>query len=69
MAEQYRWNAEEYARNSAGQFQWALELMGKLALAGDEQILDIGCGDGKVTAELARRVPRGESSAWTARRT
>ena len=59
MAEQYRWDAEEYARNSAGQFQWALELIGKLALAGDEQILDIGCGDGKVTAELARRVPRG----------
>jgi trans-aconitate methyltransferase len=28
-------------------------------LRGDEHILDVGCGDGKVTAELARAVPRG----------
>ena len=26
---------------------------------GDELILDVGCGDGKVTAEIARTVPRG----------
>jgi trans-aconitate methyltransferase len=56
----YRWDAEEYARNSAAQLQWARELIGKLDLHGDEHILDIGCGDGKVTAELARRVPRGK---------
>jgi trans-aconitate methyltransferase len=59
-AKGYSWDAEQYARNSATQYQWALELIGKLALRGDEQVLDIGCGDGKVTAELARRVPRGE---------
>ena len=56
----YAWDAEQYARNSSAQFQWALELLRKLALRGDERILDIGCGDGKVTAELARRAPRGE---------
>ena len=28
-------------------------------LRGDEHILDVGCGDGKVTAEIARAVPRG----------
>jgi ubiquinone/menaquinone biosynthesis C-methylase UbiE len=27
--------------------------------ARDEHILDVGCGDGKVTAELARAVPKG----------
>ena len=38
---------------------WARELIAKLNLRGDENILDVGCGDGKVTAELARAVPRG----------
>jgi trans-aconitate 2-methyltransferase len=54
-----QWDAEEYARNSAAQLGWARELIGKLRLTGGESVLDIGCGDGKVTAELARSVPRG----------
>lgn len=60
MKDQFRWDAEEYARNSAAQLGWARELIAKLALAGHESVLDIGCGDGKVSAELARRVPRGK---------
>jgi trans-aconitate methyltransferase len=55
----FRWDAEEYARNSAAQLGWARELIEKLGLSGHEQVLDLGCGDGKVTAEIARRVPRG----------
>ncbi|HVO39602.1 MAG TPA: methyltransferase domain-containing protein [Spirochaetia bacterium] len=57
----YRWDAEEYARNSSAQLAWARELIGKLSLRGHERILDIGCGDGKITAELARLAPRGEA--------
>jgi len=38
---------------------WARELIAKLNLRGDEHVLDVGCGDGKVTAEIARAVPRG----------
>ena len=53
------WDAEDYARNSGAQARWALELIGKLALAGAEHVLDVGSGDGKITAELARRVPEG----------
>jgi trans-aconitate methyltransferase len=53
------WNAAEYAANSAVQQSWARELIARLHLRGDEHILDVGCGDGKVTAELARAVPRG----------
>ena len=53
------WDARDYARNSEAQAQWARELLGKLELAGDERVLDIGSGDGKVTAEIARRLPRG----------
>ena len=54
-----RWNAADYAANSAAQQSWARELITRLALRGDEHVLDVGCGDGKVTAEIARTVPHG----------
>jgi len=54
-----KWNAADYAANSNVQQSWARELIAKLNLRGDEHILDVGCGDGKVTAEIARAVPRG----------
>ena len=54
-----KWNAADYAANSAIQQAWARELIAKLNLRGDEHILDVGCGDGKVTAEIARALPRG----------
>jgi trans-aconitate 2-methyltransferase len=55
----YQWNAEDYARNSAAQFGWAQELIDRLGLRGAERVLDIGCGDGKVTAAMMQRVPAG----------
>ncbi|HEX7571307.1 MAG TPA: methyltransferase domain-containing protein [Verrucomicrobiae bacterium] len=54
-----QWNAADYAANSAVQQSWAREVIAKLHLRGDEHVLDVGCGDGKVTAELARAVPHG----------
>lgn len=56
----YNWNAQDYAKNSQNQFQWAKELIPKLPLQGKETLLDIGCGDGKITAELARYLPEGK---------
>ncbi|HVU28552.1 MAG TPA: methyltransferase domain-containing protein [Verrucomicrobiae bacterium] len=53
------WNAADYAANSVVQHTWARELIAKLNLRGDEKILDVGCGDGKITAEIAKAVPRG----------
>jgi trans-aconitate 2-methyltransferase len=55
----YVWNAEDYAGNSLVQFRWAEEMIEKLELTGDESVLDIGCGDGKVTARIAEAVPNG----------
>lgn len=53
------WNAPEYARLSALQAAMAQEVLALLELNGTERILDIGCGNGKVTAEIAARVPNG----------
>jgi trans-aconitate methyltransferase len=54
-----KWNAADYAANSAAQHIWARELIAQLSLRGDERVLDVGCGDGKVTTELACAVPKG----------
>jgi trans-aconitate methyltransferase len=40
---------------------WARELIVQLKLRGDERILDVGCGDGKITTDLAHALPRGEA--------
>ena len=53
------WNADEYHRISALQKAMADERLASLTLKGSERILDIGCGDGKITAAVARRVPHG----------
>jgi trans-aconitate 2-methyltransferase len=53
------WDATTYDRVSAPQQRWAAEQLDRLDLAGDEVVLDAGCGSGKVTLELIRRVPRG----------
>jgi trans-aconitate 2-methyltransferase len=53
------WDASTYDRVSGPQQAWAAEQLDRLDLAGDEVVLDAGCGSGKITAELARRVPHG----------
>ena len=60
MASNDKWNAADYAANSAVQYSWARELISHLKLRGDERVLDVGCGDGKITAELARSVSEGQ---------
>jgi trans-aconitate 2-methyltransferase len=54
-----QWNAEGYASISGLQAAMAGEVVALLHVNGSEHILDVGCGDGKVTAQLAARVPRG----------
>ncbi|MEG8948003.1 methyltransferase domain-containing protein [Rosettibacter firmus] len=55
----YNWNPEEYHISSSEQFKWAKELIAKLSIKGNEKILDVGCGDGKVTAEISKLLPEG----------
>jgi trans-aconitate 2-methyltransferase len=53
------WDAAGYARRSGLQEAMAQEVLALLDLEGSERVLDIGCGDGRITAEIAARVPRG----------
>ena len=53
------WDAGAYAAHSRVQQLWARELIARLNLRGDERVLDVGCGDGKITAEIARALPHG----------
>jgi trans-aconitate methyltransferase len=51
------WNAADYERISGLQLAMAEEVLALLDLNGTHCILDIGCGNGKITAEIAAQVP------------
>jgi len=53
------WDAGSYQRISEPQFAWGRRVVEGIALEGDEDVLDAGCGTGRVTRLLAERVPRG----------
>jgi trans-aconitate methyltransferase len=53
------WGADDYNRQSALQRAMAEEQLSTLTLRGSERILDVGCGDGTITAAIADRVPSG----------
>jgi len=51
-----------YVHNLELQRRWAVAFLAPhlRAARGDERILDIGCGDGKVTADIAKFILEGE---------
>jgi trans-aconitate 2-methyltransferase len=53
------WDGVRYGEVSELQREMAAESLSLLHLEGDEDVLDVGCGDGYVTAQIADRVPRG----------
>ncbi len=53
------WHASDYHHEASLQRAMAQEQLGRLTLDGGERVLDVGCGDGTVTAEIAARAPRG----------
>jgi trans-aconitate methyltransferase len=56
----YKWNPEDYYSSWLSEQQkLAQELILKLAIKGNERVLDIGCGDGTITAEIAKQLPNG----------
>lgn len=55
------WNAAGYAEISGLQEAMAEEQLALLDLEGAERILDVGCGNGKITAKIAARLLRGSA--------
>jgi trans-aconitate 2-methyltransferase len=53
------WDAETYDTVSDPQLAWGIEVLDRTELRGSEAAIDAGCGSGRVTAELAKRLPRG----------
>ena len=53
------WDARTYDRVADPMARWGAGVLDRLPLAGDERVLDAGCGSGRVTELLADRLPRG----------
>lgn len=53
-------NAIYYRKNSDLQYGLASELLKKHQFNPKEIVLDVGCGDGRITAEIAAQVPKGK---------
>jgi trans-aconitate methyltransferase len=53
------WDAATYHRVSDPQFAWGKRVLARLPLTGNETVIDAGCGSGRLTAELAERLPNG----------
>ena len=55
----YEFDAEKYKRASKHQKEWGNRVISRLDLHGNETILDLGCGDGVLTEQLALLAPDG----------
>ncbi len=58
------WDGAIYHRLSKPQFQWGLKVLSRMALRGDETILDAGCGTGRLTEKLLEKLPKGRVIAF-----
>ncbi|KKQ11788.1 MAG: methyltransferase domain-containing protein [Candidatus Babeliales bacterium] len=57
--QQDQWDAKHYKKNSDGQFDHGVSTIREINFRGNENVLDVGCGDGRITAEIAKHVPEG----------
>ncbi|PZR80325.1 MAG: 16S rRNA (cytosine(1402)-N(4))-methyltransferase [Candidatus Aeolococcus gillhamiae] len=60
------WDGATYDRVANPQARWGTAVLERLALRGDETVLDCGCGSGRVTEQLLAALPRGRVIALDA---
>ena len=53
------WDAATYDRVADPMTRWGATVLARLALRGDETVVDAGCGSGRVTEMLLQRLPAG----------
>ncbi len=53
------WDARTYDRVADPMTRWGAAVLERLPLEGTERVLDAGCGSGRVTEQLAERLPDG----------
>lgn len=54
------WDGKQYKNNSSPQEQSAINIINSVSFRDNDCILDIGCGDGKVTQKLCSLAPKGQ---------
>ncbi|HAU0298510.1 TPA: class I SAM-dependent methyltransferase [Legionella bozemanae] len=52
-------NPNKYSKNNALQYNFAMKLLSKISFDSKSRVLDIGCGDGVITNEIAQIVREG----------
>lgn len=57
----YEFDGVVYERASSHQREWGMSLVEDLHLRGSEHVLDLGCGDGTITVEIATHLPGGKA--------
>ena len=56
----HEFDGKKYEKASAHQKEWGTKLIAELSLRGNECVLDLGCGDGTLTRQIAELLPQGE---------
>lgn len=59
MSKAVEWDAKAYDKLSDPQFTWGMKLLATIPLRGDETVMDAGCGSGRLSEELIKRLPEG----------
>lgn len=56
----HEFDGKKYEKASDHQKEWGTRLIAELNLSGSERVLDLGCGDGSITAQIAALLPKGK---------